>query len=378
MKIRTVFICCLSLALSTLAQDHSHWPTDTWPTASPRDQGLSSSVLDRFHTKAESGEYGLVDSVLITRSGVIVFEKSYSHDYETLLNEGAERHPERGAYDYHDPDWHPYYSGTSLHSLQSITKSVTSALIGVAIEQGHIDDTGTALRDSLADRRVDERMTILHLLTMTSGIAWNEDTPYDDPKNDWAALERSENWLDYILTRPLSEQPGAKFSYNSGVPILLGEALYKATGMQADQYAAQYLFEPLGIKNYFWKQTPCGRPDTQGGLYLSPRDLAKIGYLYSRDGVWDGQRLLPKGWVAQSMEPAVDADGWKYGYQWWLLPYQRKGKNHLAWTCLGYGGQRMFVLQEYDLVAVFTAWNIAEPSKLSSGTCLNTILESLK
>jgi CubicO group peptidase (beta-lactamase class C family) len=218
---------------------------------------------------------------------------------------------------------------------------------------------------------------------MTSGIEWDESTvDYTDPRNSCAAMEGSENWIQFVLDRNMAAEPGKTFVYNSGVTELLGQIVKNATGMDPDDYAGKHLFGPLGIENWYWKKTPTGLSDTEGGVYLTARDLAKIGYLYLHDGVWDGKRILPEGWVAASSAPAVTASTdpareRKYGFQWWLLPYQGK-ERWWALTALGYGGQFLFVVPEYDLIAVFTAWNIYGGPSLESAFALQKVIDSVR
>jgi CubicO group peptidase (beta-lactamase class C family) len=159
--------------------------------------------------------------------------------------------------------------------------------------------------------------------------------------------------------------------------VLLAEILFRATGLHADEYARRRLFEPIGIDRFYWKKTPTGIADTEGGLYLRARDLARLGYLYLNDGVWDGRRILPEGWVAATMEPAVEVPGspYAYGFQWWLLPHSG---DRLAYTGLGYGGQRLFIVPEQDLVAVFTGWNIYDRPQLDPAFALRRVLEALR
>ena len=168
-------------------------------------------------------------------------------------------------------------------------------------------------------------MTLQDLLTMRAGIAWDEDTvPYTDPENSCAGMENSDDWIRFVVNQPMSHQPGTVFVYNSGASELLALIIKKSTGKHVDEYAEEHLFGPLGITGYFWKKTPTGYPDTEGGLYLAAGDLAKIGYLYLMDGVWDQVRVLPEGWVAASTERRVEDTGWLgmgYGYQWWLVPW---------------------------------------------------------
>ena len=184
-----------------------------------------------------------------------------------------------------------------------------------------------------------DRMTLRDVLTMTTGIRWDEEsTEYTDPANNCAVMEGKEDWVRYVLEQPMAEDPGKVFVYNSGATMLLSELIRKTTGKEADDYAKEHLFAPLGIE-YFWKRTPKGLADTEGGLYLAPRDLAKIGYLYLKDGSWDGKRILPEGWVKASTAASTHTpDGsYGYGYQWWVMP--RKGAGtydaYAAWGTAG-------------------------------------------
>ena len=164
----------------------------------------------------------------------------------------------------------------------------------------------------------------------------------------------------YVLDQPMAAEPGSTFVYSSGVTELLSEVLRKATGKHADAYAAEHLFGSLGISRFYWKKTPTGHPDTEGGLYLTPRDLAKFGYLYLKDGVWEGKRILPEGWAAASTKaqasPAGEFARMKYGYQWWVLP--GKSLSDAAYAGIGYGGQFLVVVPALELIAVLTGWNI--------------------
>ena len=154
--------------------------------------------------------------------------------------------------------------------------------------------------------------------------------------------------------------------------------------MFIDKYAEKYLFGPLGIKRYHWKITPTGLPDTEGGLYLEPYDLAKIGYLYLNDGIWDGKRILPEGWVESSVHPHIpdvapknDLNNMAYGYQWWLLPYDNQATEYV-YACLGYGGQYLLVAPKDNLIAVFNGWNIYNKPRLPLTVFFDYVLKSIK
>jgi CubicO group peptidase (beta-lactamase class C family) len=191
---------------------------------------------------------------------------------------------------------------------------------------------------------------------MTTGLEWVEDVAYDDPRNDANLMEATDDWGQYVIDRPVVQEPGTVFNYSSGTSELLAYIFQKETGQDIEAYGEKYVFEPLGIKHY-WKHSPMGVTDTEGGLYLSGTDLAKIGYLYLHDGVWDGKQVVSKDWVKQSLTPAIDAEGaFKYGYKWWLLP--RPDGAGFVWMGQGFGGQQLMIFPEKDLIATFTGWSI--------------------
>jgi len=342
---------------------------------------LDATVLDRLDADLSRGKHGYVDGFLVIRNGRVAYEKTYRHDYAKLFQAAPDRVP--GPYNYYDPAWYPYEHGSDLHTMQSVSKSVTSALVGIAIRRGEISGVDakavpyfSAYRVAADPRR--ERMTLKDLLTMTSGIRWDETTvDYTDPANSCARMEASEDWIQFVLDQPMAAEPGSTFVYSSGVTELLAEVLRKATGKQADAYAAEHLFGPLGISRFYWKKTPTGHPDTEGGLYLTARDLAKIGYLYMKDGVWDGRRILPEGWAAASTRRQSDPTGedatMKYGYQWWVLP----GKTP-SYAGIGYGGQLLVVVPSLELIAVFTGWNIYDKPALTAEFARDRVLEAIR
>jgi len=357
------------------------WPTQGWPSSTPAAEGLDATVLDRLDADLSRGKHGYVDGFLVIRNGRVTYEKTYRHDYAKLFQTAPDRVP--GPYNYYDPAWYPYEHGSDLHTMQSVSKSVTSALVGIAIRRGEISGVDakavpyfSAYRVAADPRR--ERMTLKDLLTMTSGIRWDETTvDYTDPANSCARMEASKDWIQFVLDQPMAAEPGSTFVYSSGVTELLAEVLRKATGKQADAYAAEHLFGPLGISRFYWKKTPTGHPDTEGGLYLTARDLAKIGYLYMKDGVWDGRRILPEGWAAASTRRQSDPTGedatMKYGYQWWVLP----GKTP-SYAGIGYGGQLLVVVPSLELIAVFTGWNIYDKPALTAEFARDRVLEAIR
>jgi CubicO group peptidase (beta-lactamase class C family) len=205
-----------------------------------------------------------------------------------------------------------------------------------------------------------KRITLRHLLTMTAGLEWNEDVAYNDPKNSADIMESKHDWVKYVIDQPMAAEPGKVWVYSSGVTQLLSHIFKKVTGQNVDEYAAEYLFKPLGMR-YHWKHSPTGLPDTEGGLYLSSADLAKIGFLFLSNGRWDGRQIVPWSWVTESVTPAMTArdegQEWKYGFQWWLQPYGKSPERY-AWGARGFGGQELRVVPESQLITVFTGWEI--------------------
>ena len=355
-----------------------------WQESTPQAEGLEAAPLEAFDRELASGKHGNVDSMLVIRHGKVVYEKNYDHaaDYRRFAGKAAP-----GIYNYYDPGWHPYYKGDSvraLHTMQSVSKSVTSALIGIAIGRGEIPSAQVKAIPYFADFKIApdprrDRMTLADVLTMRAGIRWDEEsTEYTDPANNCAVMEGKEDWVRYVLEQPMAADPGTTFVYNSGATELLSYLIWKATGKQADDYAKEHLFGPLGIE-YYWKRTPKGLADTEGGLYLTPRDLAKVGYLYLHDGVWDGKRLLPEGWVQASTKAltATNEKGYEYGYQWWVMP-KGDGLSHAGYNAWGYGGQLLLVVPELDLIAVFTGWNIYDTPSLDPRYALGRVLAAVR
>jgi CubicO group peptidase (beta-lactamase class C family) len=366
--------------LGLLAAAPAPWPTKAWPETTPEAQGLDRAALDALDREFAAGKHGYVDGMLVIRRGSVVYEKAYKWDYDRLfVGKGAP-----GIYNYYDPSWHPYYRRTALHNLQSVSKSVTSALIGIAIGRGEIPGVDAKMMPYfsafkiLPDPRRD-RMSLRDVLTMTTGIRWDEEsTEYTDPANSCAVMEGKEDWIQYVLDQPMAEAPGKVFVYNSGATELLSYLIWKATGKQADDYAKERLFAPLGI-DFYWKRTPKGLADTEGGLYLTPRDLAKIGYLFLKDGMWDGKRILPEGWAKASVSQSVATNEkpYGYGYQWWVMPRKGPGSYdaYLAW---GIGGQLLIVVPKLELICVFTGWNFYDKPELDPAFALGRVLAAVK
>jgi CubicO group peptidase (beta-lactamase class C family) len=244
------------------------------------------------------------------------------------------------------------YDETTLHELRSCTKSFISALMGIAIEQGKIEGVDQLMLDYFPERTIEnldeakQAITLDNLLTMSAGFDWPGGI-MEPIMNDMA---QSPDWLQFVLDRPIVTEPGTQFLYNSGGSNLLAAVIEEATGMSAVDYAQQNLFDPLGITQVEWAQDPQGHTSGGYGLRLAPRDMAKFGYLYLNNGLWDGKQIVPAEWTADSTTKHIDADPLSdgYGYQWWV----DKNGYYMA---LGYGGQYIIVKPDLNLVVVFTS-----------------------
>lgn len=369
----------------------AQWPTTQWPKSAPADVGLDPVVLAKFDSDIVAGKFGCVDGLLVIRHGKLIHERTYKHNYdqiygaEAVKKGGLNALDPAGQYNYFNPWWHPFYRRGDLHSLQSVTKTITSVIIGTAVTRGEFPSLDTPILkffDTTKVANIDNRkrrITIRHLLTMTAGFNWDEWVPYDDPNNSCGMMEASFDWVQFAVDRPMSTEPGTVFVYNSGATVLLAHIFRVATGKDIEEYAANHLFAPLGIQRYFWKRTPTGVVDAEGGLYLNMYDLAKIPYLFLNNGKWEETHIVSEEWVRASLTPYAPVPGtpYKYGLKWWLRPYD-KDSTRFAWMGSGFGGQYPIAIPEYDMVAVFTGWNIVDNKpQLGARVAMERLLEAV-
>jgi CubicO group peptidase (beta-lactamase class C family) len=317
-------ILLLLLFNPSRSQEITPYPVPDWQTSSPEAQGMDSAQLATIFDEIATAHLN-IHSILVIRNGYLVLE--------------AYRHP---------------YTPAMPHQINSVTKSITSALFGMALDQGYIESIDQPMLDFFPDRTVanmddaKEAITLENLLTMTSGLTWRDEL---GNRGDLSALYASPDWLQFVLDRPMKAEPGKRFVYNSGVSNLLTAVMEQATRQDVRTFAKTYLFDPLGIKSAQWLLVdPEGHPFGGTGMLLSPRDMAKFGYLYLNNGNWNGEQIIPADWVEASTQKHIPArpvaDG--YGYQWWV---SFRG----YYMASGYGGQYIIVAPEQNLVVVFTA-----------------------
>jgi len=314
-----------SLAQTDVVRDY--WPTEEWLNTTPEEQGLDSNILNRIDETIEENSIE-VDSVIVVKNGYIVYEKYYH-----------------------------YWSQYMIHTIQSCTKSFMSALIGIAIDMGYIDNVSQPVLHFFPNYTIDnwdprkENITLYHLLTMSSGLEYHEvDIPYTDPANDLFAMYDSPDMWEYVLDRPMARDPGEQWEYNSGGIEVLGGVIEQTTGYRVADFAEEFLFNPIGIDHYtWWRPFASGQYGCGGGLNLKPRDMARFGYLYLNEGNWNGTQVVSSEWVNVSTQMYYDTGGWyHYGYTWWGVP------DNTFYEATGHYEQKIFVLPEEDIVVVFT------------------------
>lgn len=334
------------------AVTRDYWPTHEWQTAAPDALGMRPDRL-RELDRAIAAQYGSLLGIVVVRQGYIVFEK-----------------------------YHPGVGPQDTHPVASVTKSFTSALVGIAVGDAFGDDVGGAGSLQDVDQKVVDffpeyapanaagprrlpAVTLRHLLTMTAPIAWQTGPQGREPLD---RLCRQRDWVPFILDLIAHGGPPGKFQYSSATSHLLSAILTRATGLSAREFANRRLFGPIGMSlipdiapqrsaghlAYFandafaktqagWLKDPQGISIGGWGLFITPRDMARFGFLYLNQGVWEGQQIVPQGWVAASTAP--NANG--YGYQWWLKPE--------SFAASGFGGSHIFCVPGQDLVVAIAS-----------------------
>jgi CubicO group peptidase (beta-lactamase class C family) len=327
-----------------------YWPTNDWRTVSPDEMGINPDILDEAE-RAIRVIFKGVNALLIVKNGYLVFEEYYN---------GFDQH--------------------TAHHVASVTKSVTSALIGIAIDKGYIKGVNQKVLDFFPEFVVSGRdvfkksLNIHHLLTMTAGFKWHWGAHGSEPLFD--RLIRSKKWLESTLRLPIKAGTIGTFQYNSALSHLLSGILSRSTKMSARDFANKYLFPPIGAKEIIedklfrgaiplnrddystgvpnWYRDPEGNSNGGFGLLLLPRDMARFGYLYLNGGKWEDKQIISEKWIRDSLKAHTPS----YGYQWWL----RSVKGIFIYAACGRGGHHIFCVPDKDLIVVVASkqalrWN---------------------
>jgi CubicO group peptidase (beta-lactamase class C family) len=295
--------------------------------------GLDKALLNEMMQKIVDGTYANIHSVLIIKDGKLVFEEYF---YE--------------------------YNKTKLHEMRSATKSIISALTGIAIDKGFIKSkTETVLsyfpeytfKNLTDDKR---QITIENLLTNQSGL----DCDVSNPKSEGneTTMNYSDDWIQFTLDLPMIDVPDGRGMYCSGNPITVGRIIEKATKMTLPDFAKQTLFKDIGIKNFKWNFKPdASSSETFCQVYLTPRDMAKFGLLYLNKGMWADKQVISKNWIEESLTKHSVIQGVNYGYLWWLKYLEVNGTRFFGKAAQGNGGQKIYVWEEQNMVTVITGGN---------------------
>jgi CubicO group peptidase (beta-lactamase class C family) len=298
----------------------TYWPTQDWRASTPAEQAMDAGKLSQALDAIREQNLNLY-SLLVIRNGYIVSETYFGSNLPTDRPE-----------------------------LYSVTKSFIATLVGIAIDKGLIGGVDRPVGDFFPDRKfahwdaAKQAMTLENLLTMTTGLGWPE------ADETFRKLYGSRDWVKFVLDERMRSQPGSEFLYCSGCSHVLSAIVQRQTGMNTREFAQQVLFEPLGIRGVAWDTDSTGIPIGGWGLKLTPRDMAKLGYLYLNGGRWEGRQIVSEEWVKTATQKHTASDTeLGYGYQWWTYP--KWG----AYAALGRYGQTIFVIPEMNLIVVTTA-----------------------
>ncbi|MBR1090280.1 serine hydrolase [Bradyrhizobium manausense] len=329
---------------------------DGWEIASPDSVGMDGAKLcaiaARLAQRATS-----IHSVVVIRHGKLVFER-YFPGYDDPWGQ---------------PDGQYDFTATTRHDMRSVSKSVTSLLTGIAVDRkliAGVDEPVLKFFSGYAAEKQPgwEAITLRHLLTMSSGMKWDEARAWTDPENDEPHLVTEPDPLGYVLSRPIAAPPDTLWTYNGGGTELLGNIIEQVSKKSLETFAREALFQPLGITDVEWKNYKNGKIAAASGLRLRPRDAAKIGQLVLNRGQWNGRQIVSADWIAQSITPRFQAIGLFgssqfYGYQWWM-GRSLAGDEEIKWVAaFGWGGQRIFIVPERDLVMMTTAAQYGQPKE---------------
>jgi CubicO group peptidase (beta-lactamase class C family) len=322
---------------------------DGWSVAAVNeDKLIDRAALCRMTDRLAASGDPKIHAVLVARSGRLVFERYFGGSDE-IPGRFSGRRVANVSFD-----------ADTLHDVKSVSKSVASLAFGIAINRGlirSINEPIFSFFPELSDLRTPEKdhIQLVHALTMSMGLAWEEATPSTgDENNDEARMNRAADSCRYVLGLPVTAPAGQEFFYNTGALALMSAIIRKATGRPLDEFARENLFEPLGITPVEWDRRK-GDTDAGGGLRLRPRDMAKIGQLVLAGGRWNNRQVVSKSWIETSTTPKIKNTDGSYGYLWWLGRSLLNGREVHWIAALGRGGQSIRIVPELDLVVVVTA-----------------------
>jgi CubicO group peptidase (beta-lactamase class C family) len=315
---------------------------DGWQTSSLAAEGVGSEKINEMMRNILDGDIDNIHGIVIIKNGKLVLEEYFDG-----------------------------FNRETKHRIFSASKSVTSILIGMAIDRGMIKGVDTRIYELFPEyegsKWIDQQYAInlKQVLTMTAGLDWNDwEYPDYDSRDTTRQMTRSGDWLEFVLNRDTIEPAGKQFAYNNGLTMLLGGILKNTSGQKAINFADKNLFARLGISDYTWDRGSGGIANTAWGLSMKLRDMAKIGYLFLRGGKWNEKRIVSQEWVNESVKDHVNQNvflGSGYGYQWWWGKSIINEQVVKTFYAAGHGGQYIFVSPSLDCVTVVTSKWIGNP-----------------
>lgn len=353
-KLRLI-ITCLALTTSGMANsqaDKAPLPLDDgWQVATPSESGFSPEGLSALTQAIKNGDIANIHAIVVEHNNALVYEEYFSGPDEKLGTSLGEI----------------TFDHNTFHDLRSVTKSVTTALLGIALDGDYEQVLAKPVHTFFPEIKNQlgtgaEKVTLQHALTMTAGLDWNEMTvPYSNPKNDEVAMYSEANPEAMVLGRNSVTPVGTTWYYNGGLAQVVAGVITELTDMPLDKYAQKVLFQPLGIENYDWMGPKHWQsPSAAAGLRLNIRDMAKIGSVYLHNGKWKGQQIVPETWVKKSTQKYVDSVPWgdqyaDYGYGFMWYPGTAKDPSNLkVIRAVGWGGQRIILFPDLKLnISIF-------------------------
>lgn len=308
---------------------------DGWTVASQKESGLQPGELCGLIEKLDASPSLNIHAVLVAHDGRLVFE-----------------HYRPGQ----DGSWGSARDMFTLHDVRSVTKSLVSVMFGIALDRKLVSSADAPVMAFFPelDGTVKDKSQVLlrHLLTMSSGIAWDESMPYTDPQNSETQMNHTTQPFRYVLSRPVASEAGKAWNYSGGSFAVIAEVLQRACGKPLENFAREFLLEPLGIEDFRWSRTIGGTIAAASGIRLRPRDMAKIGQMVLAGGEWNGKRIVSAQWIKDATTAHIPADGYQYGYGWWIASSVVGGRTIDWFEAYGNGAQRIIVVPELKLVVV--------------------------
>ncbi|WP_176723360.1 serine hydrolase domain-containing protein [Roseivirga misakiensis] len=344
------FYTSLALGQADYQYDVPEFLNDDWKVNSLQSQNINASLYEQFINAMNKEDHEL-HSMLLIKNNELIFEKYFGE-----------------------------HSVDKQHDLRSVTKSITSLILGIAIEKEYVQSLDDPISRYLGEfdnpKNPDPRknqITIRDFLTMSSGLECNDWDPKSKGQED--KMYKKKDWIQFMANLPMLHDPGEISTYCTGGTILIAEIIERTSGLSLPDFAQKHLFEPMGIENLSWGHTNKKTVISSGQrLNMTSRDMAKLGQLILNKGTWMGKELIPAYWIEELATPKTKITGLNYSYLWWQLPFTKNGVLEPSICATGNGGQYILTFPELDLVAIFTGGAYNSPKDKLPFTVVNRII----